>query len=52
MLNYRQQNKLIDKNVNYNSTSWLNSNEIDDECDEFIRNEFCFFHKKIIMLHS
>ena len=43
------ENKLIDKNVNYNSTSWLNSNEIDDECDEFIRNEFTKYFKDMLI---
>ena len=43
------ENKLIDKNVNYISTNWLNSNEVDDEIDDFIRNEFTKYFKEMLI---
>ena len=43
------ENKLNDNNVTYNNTNWLNSNEIDDEIDDFIRNEFIKYFKDILI---
>ena len=43
------ENKLKDNNVNYNNTNWLNSNEIDDEIDDFIRNEFTKYFKDLLI---
>ena len=43
------ENKLNDNNVTYNNTNWLNSNEIDDEIDDFIRNEFVKYFKDILI---
>ena len=43
------ENKLNDNKVNYNNTNWLNSNEIDDEIDDFIRNEFVKYFKDLLI---
>ena len=43
------ENKLKDNNVNYNNTNWLNINEIDDEIDDFIRNEFTKYFKDLLI---
>jgi len=46
---YIIENKLKDNNVNYSNTNWLNSNEIDDEIDDFIRNEFTKYFKDLLI---
>ena len=43
------ENKLNDNKVKYNNTNWLNSNEIDDEIDDFIRNEFVKYFKDLLI---
>ena len=43
------ENKLNDNQVNYNNTNWLNNNEIDDEIDDFIRNEFVKYFKDMLI---
>ena len=42
-------NKLNENNLTYSNTKWLNSNEIDDEIDEFIRNEFKKYFKDLLI---
>ena len=42
-------NKLNENNLNYSNTKWLNSNEVDDEIDEYIRNEFKKYFKDILI---
>ena len=42
-------NKLNENNINYSNTNWLNNNEIDDEIDEFIRNEFKKYFKDLLI---
>ena len=43
------ENKLNDYKVNYNNSNWLNSNEIDDEIDDIIRNEFTKYFKDMLI---
>ena len=43
------ENKLKDNKINYNNTNWLNNNEVDDEIDEFIRNEFVKYFKDMLI---
>ena len=43
------ENKLNDNKVKYDNTNWLNSNEIDDEIDDFIRNEFVKYFKDLLI---
>ena len=43
------ENKLNDNKINYNNSNWLNSNEIDDEIDDFIRNEFVKYFKDLLI---
>ena len=42
-------NKLNENNFNYANTNWLNSNEVDDEVDEFIKNEFKKYFKDLLI---
>jgi len=42
-------NKLKENNLTYSNTKWLNSNEVDDEIDEYIRNEFKKYFKDILI---
>ena len=42
-------NKLNENNINYSNANWLNSNEIDDEIDELIRNEFKKYFKDLLI---
>ena len=42
-------NKLNENNFNYSNTNWLNSNEVDDEIDEFIKNEFKKYFKDLLI---
>ena len=46
---YNIENKLNSHKVNYNNTNWLNSNEIDDEIDDYIRNEFSKYFKDMLI---
>ena len=43
------ENKLNYNHVSYTNTKWLNSNEIDDEIDDFIRNEFSKYFKDMLI---
>lgn len=42
-------NKLNENNLTYSNTKWLNSNEVDDGIDEFIRNEFKKYFKDLLI---
>ena len=42
-------NKLEEYNFNYSNTKWLNNNEVDDEIDDFIRNEFKKYFKDLLI---
>ena len=46
---FNVENKLSDSKINYNNTKWLNSNEVDDEIDEYIRNEFAKYFKDMLI---
>ena len=46
------ENKLNDNAISYNNTNWLNSNEIDDEIDDYIRNEFSKYFKDMLIMLS
>ena len=41
--------KLNENDCNYSNTKWLNGNEIDDEIDEYIRNEFKKYFKDLLI---
>ena len=47
--NLSQEYNLSGNDVTYNNTNWLNNNEIDDEIDDFIRNEFIKYFKDILI---
>ena len=42
-------NKLNENNFTYSNTAWLNKNEVDDEIDEYIRNEFKKYFKDMLI---